>query len=293
MAGCFLGEATGCFGKFEKGKTSMTKVLKQSIKVIFSLILLIVVFIGFMLANRSMAWFAKNENVSANGLSANVKVSPNLIIAKDEASITKGELLFAVDFKGVARTNMIAVTRDETIPDTFLKFLTNHYAVDNQTGNAKPNQTLEFAPVPAEQNEAYFIDYTIYIASAFEALAVNSLKATIAMPNGVDIYHPYFNAASIDFYVEEVSLSGYRGTTSVAECQTTSQDKGVDLMPGGGTVPLNSEGRIKVIMRCYFDGALQDEENERAYVNSYTVKSDGVVIGVEFFADEKKSEETA
>ena len=264
----------------------MTKVFKQTIKAIFAFILLIIVFIGFLFANRSMAWFARNENVGASGLSANVKVSPNLIISKNVESITKGDLIFAVDFQGVARTNMIAVTHDETIPDTYLKYLTNHYAVDNHSGNAKPGQTLEFAAVPTTNNEAYFIDYTIYIASAFEKLNVDALQAVITMPNGVDIYHPYFNAASIDFYVGEVSASGYRGTTSVAECQVVLEDTGVNLFPGGGVVPLNSEGYITVIMRCYFDGALQDEENDRAYINSYTVKSDGVVIGVEFIAKE-------
>ena len=61
----------------------MTKVFKQTIKVIFALILLTIVFVGFMLSNGSMAWFAKNENVSAEGLSVQVKYSPNLIIAKN------------------------------------------------------------------------------------------------------------------------------------------------------------------------------------------------------------------
>ena len=156
----------------------MTKVFKQTIKVIFALILLIIVFVGFLFANRSMAWFAKNENVSANGLSANVKVSPNLIISKSVESITNGDLVFGVDFKGVARTNMVAVTRDEKIADPYLKYLTNHYAVDNQTGNVIDGYDLEFAPVLEEEAEEYYIDYTVYIASAFDPLAVSSLTAS-------------------------------------------------------------------------------------------------------------------
>jgi len=58
----------------------------------------------------------------------------------------------------------------------------------------------------------------------------------------------------------------------------------------GGTVPLNTEGHIKVIMRCYFDGALEDGAGT-AYVNSNTVKTQGVVIGVEFFANESEESE--
>ena len=264
----------------------MTKIVKQTIKVTGALVLLITVFIGFLFSNRSMAWFAKNENVSAGGLSANVKVSPNLIIAKDVESITEGNLVFSVDFKDAAKTNMIAVTRDETMPTTFLKYLTNHYAVDFTTGNAKDGYELEFDPVPAENNQEYFIDYTVYIASAFEQLSVKSLNAMITIPSTVDESHPYFNAASIDFYVGEVSLSGYRGTTSVAS------NTGVDLFSNnGGIVPLNSDGHIKVIMRCYFDGALQDETTGKAYINSEKVKADRVVLGVDFVAEESNPQE--
>ena len=267
----------------------MSQVVKQTIKVTCSFILLIAVFIGFLFANRSLAWFAQNKDVSANGLSANVKVSPNLIIAKDVDSITKGDLVFDVNFNGVARKNMIAVTHDNAINDTFLKYLTNHYAVDNKTGNAKPGQTLEFEAVPTTDNEAYFIDYTVYIASAFEELEIDALTATIIMPEYVDTYHPYFYAASIDFYLEEVSLEGYCGTTSVAGCLGSSTG-GINLFPNGTTVPLNTDGYFTVIMRCYFDGALQDIDTGKAYVNSYTVKSDDVVIGVRFVAEESNPE---
>ena len=268
----------------------MTKVYKQTIKVIFSLILLIMVFIGFMFANHSLAWFARNENVGANGLSASVKVSPNLIIAKDPDTIRRGDLIFDVNFHGTARENMIAVTHDDNVSSTFLKYVTNHYAVDTHTGNVKDGATLEFANVPTENNEAYFIDYTVYIASAFEALDITALNATLIIPESVDVDHPYFYAASIDFYVEEVTKDNYRGTTSVAEALNTKQYKGVNLFPDGHTVPLNTEGYITVIMRCYFDGALQDEHGN-AYINSYTVKSDGVVIGVAFTAEEAQSED--
>ena len=258
----------------------MSKVLKQTIKVIFSFAMLIIVFIGFAFANHSLAWFAKNENVSANGFSATAKVSPNLIIAKDTTSITNGDLVFGVDFNGTTREKMIAVTHDNDMPTTFLKYLTNHHAVDNVTGNKKEGATLEFESVPDTDNEAYFIDYTVYIASAFEQLAVDSLTASITIPASVDEEHPYFNAASIDFYVDEVSIENYCGTTSVAS------DTGVDLFKGqGGIVPLNSNGYIKVIMRCYFDGALQDS-NGIAYINSNTVDSTTVSIGVEFEAIE-------
>ena len=258
----------------------MTKVLKQTIKVIFALILLVVVFIGFLFSNLSMAWFAKNENVTANGFSATAKVSPNLIIAKSAEEITAGNLLFGVEFSNPATTNMIAVTHDETASETFLKYLTNHYAIDFNSGTKKEGYKLEFAPVPTDNNQEYFIDYTVYLASVFGQLPVKSLNAMITIPSSVDNEFPYFNAASIDFYVGEVSVANYRGTASVG-----NRNESVDLFKGqeDKVVPLNSNGYIKVIMRCYFDGALQDS-NGLAYTNSKMVDSTPVSIGVAFEA---------
>jgi hypothetical protein len=165
-----------------------------------------------------------------------------------------------------------------------LKYLVNHDAVDNVTGNAMDGMKLEFEGVPETENEQYFIDYTVYIASAFKPLDVSSLYATIVMPESDESTPPYFNAISIDFYVGEVSLAGYKGTTSV------SSGVAVELLGEGETVPLNTNGYITVIMRSYFDGALQDAETNNAYINSYTVGSDGAVVGVDFIAIDAETE---
>ena len=272
----------------------MSEVLKQKLMVLFISITLLFAFIGFLVLNQSLAWFSENKEVTADGLSVNAKVSPNLIIGTTVDEIQSEGVLFSVDFKGTARTNMIAVTHDSAIADTYLKYLTSHHAIDNHTGLQKGSAELEFAAVPNEDNEPYFIDYVVYIASAFEALEVSSLKAKIVIPEAVDSLHPYFNAASIDFYVDEVNLDNFIGTTSVADSLNGTERAEIDLFKGqGGTVPLNTteNGYIKVIMRCYFDGALtyvDDEDGKTyAYVNSYTVKTDGVVIGVDFTATDK------
>ena len=269
----------------------MTRLAKQSFLLIFVAITLIFALVGFSLADHSLAWFAKNETVTANGISVSAKISPNLVIGKSDAEISQGEISFSVDFSDTTRTNMIAVTHDNSVPDTFLKYLSNHYAVDNVTGNVKDGMTLEFEPVPNTENEAYFIDYTVYIASAFYALEVSSLSATITAPTTVDAAHPYFNAISIDFYVGTVSADTYRGTTSVSDSLQKTDRASIELLPGGATIPLNTEGSIQVIMRCYFDGALQNSATNTAYVNSYTVSTDSALIGVDFTAVDAQATE--
>ena len=261
----------------------MQKAVKQLMMLVFMATALVFGLVGFFLSNNGVAWFSENDKATANGLSLKTHVSPNLIIGKAPDELSHENLQFTVHFNDVEATNMIAVTRDETAPDTYLKYLVNHYAVDHITGNAKDGQTLAFADVPAESEEVYFVDYTVYISSAFSALDVSSLYATISAPETVDEEngYGYFNAASIDFYVGEVSGDGYCGTTSVHDKLNGTGRAQVELMPGGGTIPLAPDGYIKVIMRCYFDGALQDGTG-KAYVNSYTVKTDAVGLGVSF-----------
>ena len=257
----------------------MTQVAKQTLLLILIAATLGLAFVGFALSEGSLAWFADNDKVTASGLSVNAKISPNLIIESSADALLDDTFEFSIDFTGMARKDMIAVTHDAAVADTMLKFLTNPHAVNSMTGNAKDGMALTFAPVPATENEKYFIDYTVYIASAFEPLAISSLSASIIKPVSTDENPPYFNAASIDFYVGEVTAANYRGTTSVSTCAP------IELFPDGTTVPLNTSGDyVKVIMRCYFDGALQNAETNEAYINSYTVGTEDIVIGVSFSA---------
>jgi hypothetical protein len=270
----------------------MSEVFKQKIILLLISVALVFAIGGLIMSNKTFSWFAKNDNVFANGISVSTKVSPNLVIGKTVADIQSDSLLFSVDFNDTSRTDMIAVTHDDGIEGTYLKYLTNHYAIDHHTGLQKGEAALEFAAVPTTDNEPYFIDYVVYIASAYDALEVSSLKARI-IPEEADASHPYFNAASIDFYLDVVNADNYLGTTSMHDSINGTERAEIDLFGDqGGTVPQNTNGYLTVIMRCYFDGALTyvDEHDGKtyAYVNSYTVKTDGIAIGVEFIATDKE-----
>ena len=259
----------------------MSKQLSAKIGMFLASFPLILSIFAFLLMNGSTAWFASNKSVSAGGFSVTAKTSPNLVIAKTQEDITSGNMHFEVSFSGVQRMNMIAVTHDfDAETGTYLKYLTNNYAVDNRTGFEKPGATLNFESVPESDNEQYFIDYVVYVASALEELNLSALNATITLPDGT-IAKQHMNAASIDFYVGEVSRENYRGTASVAD-----KNQSIDLFASaGGTVPLNTAEPIKIIMRCYFDGALAADDGD-AYINSYTVKPDGLAFGVSIVAVE-------
>ena len=266
----------------------MTEIVKQKIILIALSIVLLFSFFGFLCTSHSLAWFAANRRVEAEGLAVSAKVSPNLIISDDPDAIAEPNFNFAVSFTA-GRENMVAVTRDGSLDAApYLKYVTNTHAVGHESGLPKdPNVPLVYETVPATENDAYFIDYTVYIASAGVALNASSLTATIdppEIPEGDE--YLFYNAVSIDFYVGTADAAGYRGTASVANAATSV------LLLEDTEIPLNTEGGyITVIMRCYFDGALTYEETvdgktvERAYINSYTVTPNThVVFGVDFVA---------
>lgn len=270
----------------EKIKKKISELKRHSISLSLISVALIIAISGMFAINGSLGWYAHNDEVSAGGMSVDAKTTPNLVIGKSPDELMADNLQFSVSYKTDDLINMTSVTHDDQCTTkTYLKYLVNHYAVDESTGNAKNGMSLEFQPVPITSDEVYFVDYTVYIASRFDSLAVSSLTASITSPITVDSDHPYFNAASIDFYVGAVSLENYRGTTSVSDSLNATARASIELFPDGVTVPdASSNQSIKVIMRCYFDGGLQDTNTNRAYINSNTVKADGINIGVTFTA---------
>lgn len=267
----------------------MEKHLNAKIGLVFISLVLVLSIFAFMLLNGSTAWFAKNEQTYGTGMSVSVQTTPNMIIGKTPEDILEGAVVSEVRFTGTAQDNMVAVTRDESVSDTFLKYITNHYAVDIDTGNVLDGMTLNFAPVTVLENtDVYYVDYTVYIASVVGQIDLTSLIATVTVPDASSLDNEYVKAVSVDFYLNEVSKSGYCGTAAVADGIGEGLGRTVDLfLSEGGTIPLNTSGNyIRVIMRCYFDGALQDPESGKAYINSYTVQASDVVFGVQFHAQE-------
>ena len=271
----------GVFYFLKKEGRGVSALAKQKLTLAFIAIALVLAIAGYLLQGTSLAWFAVSGEVEANGMTLSANVPANLIISKTAEGLISNAG-FLVEFKDSdGRDEMIAVTRDENYTPTYLKRLVSHYAIDATTGLLKDglDGELEFEAVEASENSKYYVDYVVYVASAYAPLNATSLTATISMPTEVDAFTPYHNAASIDFYVGEVSLDGYRGTTSVA---TKAE---VELLDAPQTIPLNTGGEyIKVIMRCYFDGALTDSASGKAYVNTRTVGVESIALGIDFKA---------
>ncbi len=246
------------------------------------------VVLSFMLAVTSVAWLAMNKSVTSSGMQMSMDASPNLIIAKTSADVQAtdaGATCAGNDYTityDSGRSQMLASTLDWTVGTaTGLKYVTNSVDVDFNSGYAKDGKTLTFAAVPASATSAYYVDFDAYIAADGKAMENVKLVAQLDAGTAAQTY-PHLNAATVVLYKDSVSSSNKIGNPIAVKDQLTAS---VDISLPGNTVPLNTEGYIHIIARCYFDGALANGSGA-AYVNSGEVTTDQISLNLTFTAQD-------
>lgn len=242
--------------------------------------------IAALLIFASVAWFASNRNVSSSGMNIQVAASPNLVIAKTSADISKPSWnAMEVDF-GEEAKKYAPCTHDGS-STTGLKYVKNTNDVDYFTGNMKADKSETFAnAINVAGKATYYIEKIVYIASNGAEMPSATLQATITSAvikrgeEEADITSGSLMATSVDFYTKNGEVLIYKGTANVK-----SKASSVVILPAGSTVPLNTSGYIEVVMRFYFDGALQNDESPaNAYISSATVDASIANIGLTFTA---------
>ncbi|MBP5166889.1 MAG: hypothetical protein ILP09_06485 [Oscillospiraceae bacterium] len=258
-----------------------------------------------VLVAASVAWFASNRTTDSNGMQMQIETSPNLIIAQDAAAIsamTASDASFSTTFSTAARTLNPATHNWGNYPtpngnggpsSTGLIYNRNPSAVDTDTGEARTGSTLYYndALNDSQNGKYYYTDYTVYIASVSKPLPATGLIATLSSPNAALNSYDYHNAASVDFYLGSVSQSNYKGTLNLAGKGFTDSSSGLASLDltGSTTIPLNtaaSDNYITVIMRFYFDGALEKGPGQ-AYVYSNGLTTADFSMTVTFTAAEE------
>ncbi len=245
---------------------------------IFSVVLC---FMAFMTV--SYAWFTLDDNNDVSGLESTIITVPNLVISKDPNEI-KNYTINTSNYNVVIFENeiidMVPCTHDDNYSN-YLKYVTNTYDINND-GLPNVGTELEFDGV--EDNQKYFFDLTVYVASIekkFEDYHLDAfIKSPIADENTLDIH----KAISIDFYTDEVSINNYKGTLNLASLNSEVNDgstkkEEVCLINNG--ITLNTEGCTKIIMRYYFDGALLKNDSS-TFINSSTISNTSCTITIAF-----------
>ena len=276
-----------------------------------SLLLSLVMFTGSL----TVAWFAMNKKTESDGMSVQVKVSPNIIISDttaDLAAATSANIESRATTTYNNSTTYLAVgwntTVQQLIPATHenssavgLKYNTNPGEVSPSTGLQKSSTALAFSNATSSDVNTYYVDYTVYIGALEEAITGQDLTVTIENVTPADfivtdgsepptVLHNYevYKALSVDFwvgstptYVGTLNLAGFDSSANNASTTKTSL-----TLQTNTTIPLNTAGNIPVTMRCYFDGALlkTTSPSNKAFVNSSEIETTNLVFKVLFEA---------
>ncbi|MBO4216373.1 MAG: hypothetical protein J5940_00355 [Clostridia bacterium] len=288
-------------------KKNVLKLLPMAISILLCL--------GALFAT-TFAWFSMNKDVFSDSMKLKVDVMPNLVVsvsssglaAIDPLDAQRNDTYYRVDFDGDAVVDSSGTIR-ALVPTTHssgtaygLMYVANPEAVGRSSGlsTGEPLRFGSAVNTDAGAYPQYYIDRVIYIATTRADLRVTGITATLSGtidsvdPNAEDT----LNAASIDFYVGYSSESvEYKGTLnvkgydieynrdpatfSILRTKTTQ-----DLKPGYVAqvdIPFNETGYIKVLMRCYIDGALL-KSSTQAYINTALVDLSDITLNVHIAA---------
>ncbi len=259
---------------------------------------------AIVMSTASFAWFSMNETVDAQGMEVKAKASGALIVNETN---TLDEF--------VGKTSVIfSKAKPATLsPATYAssKWQYNAHSedakIDANTGLGGTATDI----TKSEQDQAYFIDYTCYIASSGAALTGKNLvakvdwaKITNSLPTG--------EAVSVAFYVQPVNVKAPVGNTDTGATAflygqldvnptglvpTIAQQHGTNanteqewVIYENKTIPSATEdgdakGVLAVTMRVYFDGALTTDDGSKCYIRSADVDDSSFALAVTFTAE--------
>jgi len=259
-----------------------TRFLKKSGDRFFFVLSIVIISVALVFS-FSYAWFSTNNKVFGNNMLFSNDTNPNLVISDTPEKLAALKLNSSNPFEVSA-----TITGDyDYVPCTHrendLYYIKNNYDIDKTTGLPKSSKTLIYQKVDSTDN--YYRDYTVYIGSCDKPFT--DTKFLVSMENvskSSEDAHSY-KAASVDLYVDSVSAANYMGTANVAgkDIVTGNMNHFAEVTIPDDTVPVNTEGYVKIVMRFYFDGALM-ENSSTAYINTDTVSGEDIKINVKFKA---------
>lgn len=262
----------------------------------------------------TVAWFAANNIVTVNGMNVRSTLPSSLAIndtynpigQDTSVTLTSPEVdlnpvsHWGKDVEGVPgeddQGGLYRVTNGpEVNPATGLAYQigdTRNGVVLTAEDTILP---LTFGVAPAAQ---HYVDFTVYIGSVGQAITLGAtgyLKAQVTF-SGTQMTATNL-ATTVDFYSSTgaaVNTPVYKGCVNAAGVNATLNHGGyvehsgdpintVDVLSGGAIIPVSTSttDAVKVLMRVYYDGALQDSATS-TYVATNTIISSTVNIDILF-----------
>jgi hypothetical protein len=236
---------------------------------------------AIMMTTASFAWFTMNDKVTATGMEIQAKASGNLLIS--QSPMTAADKAISVDLSKNASGEV--VTKKELKPITFTgDIATGKWqtigagnVVDTDYGTVTGALVDVAAGDMVVGNSDYFADYTIYLATAGDALTSQELYITLSGLVGAnqDIAPAYSIAFYTDIQVEDgtntdgtkkyktetnqlVKTINYEDFTNKNGHTPATKIELDHMVTIPSTYGANADNKVglKVVMRVYVDGAL-------------------------------------
>lgn len=247
-----------------------TKALKTQLLAAIAMVLVASIALG----SSTYAWFASNTKVTADGMSVQATTAQSLVIDTNCTVDAKTTVSFTAH-----STALTPITYDA---ETY-KYCSNGEDIDPATGLAITGKTVALTEVPTGSVDSYYKDYVVYIASAGSEMTGKTLKANVTFggatitQKAVTVDFKLFDAVSADLTAQPVATA--RTATTNAAATATEVTLGSGL-----TIPQNtSNNSVPVLMRVYFDGALEgNTQNTGAFVYTNSVNTAALGFSVEF-----------
>ena len=260
----------------------------------------------------TVAWFAANNVVTATGMTIKSNTPSSLVIGKTIAAEGGIGTAVTISWADAAVPLNPCSTYDggADVENGSLYYVTNGQDVSPATGLAyvsgetNPQTNEEYTELTAPTlsygavtiASSFYKDYVAYIGSFGSAITISasgSLSVAIDFGSTSDTT----KATSVDFWVCNNATSGttdlglWKGTLNAAgltassnhgDYDPTATTSSLELLGAAGIIPVGSGTTgLKVVMRMYFDGALQDSASS-AYVKNDTLSTASVAINATF-----------
>lgn len=221
---------------------------------------------AIMMISTSYAWFSMNTSVSVTGMKVQATATDSLVVNDNFAQLAAKT---SVTFDAAAKTlsPITYGTPTDGATDTYI-YCNNAENVDPNTG-LKGKDDLTFAEVGSvggQTADVSYSDYIVYLSSTEGTLTGKAINATVTFdtPSLTQL------AVTVDFWVGSAVASAvtsegvatpFTGAELKGSIAAADAVKTASVIDSTVTLPAyNADGNkaIPVLMRVYFDGALED-----------------------------------
>ncbi len=241
-----------------------------------------------MMSTASFAWFSMNTETNVSGMQVQATAGGSLIISDQLTTLSAAKISHAFTETDI---KLSPVTYDETENDTGYKIPNSFSDIKPETGLPESG-TVTLADIAS--GDGYYKDYVVYIAAAGAAMEATKINAEVTFldinDNAVELEQCAATVAFTYFFDQKATIATELTTDlapngkAVAATAKLSSNKTTVEYTHSETfdVPLNdNKSSIAVVMRVYFDGALEESAG-KTWVRSQAVSAEDIKISVKF-----------